>query len=601
MLKMKHRKIPTIRHTLIRNVVMIVILLTFSVTLIGSLMFYNSMLQQSISTSISALTAMSDSIDAGLRQLEFGASLLATDHGMQDDLQLYFQLNAKNRKNTSQPQYELNNSILQRLQKVSSLFPIYAMGIYYHADNNIQYFSNIVLHELYELASVADAVELVRAAPDSFQYSSVFCIWKSQRYFAVVRSIGDQRTLHPFAELALIINATSISNWISQDSINAFSSFCLLDQAGIPLYNYGSQGLSDAIQKRYTSMLSKETSGRLDSIQGHQLLYVRMQNAPWTLAATISPSTLMRSTMAAVFILPLVGLLCAILAILMINRTSHHIIEPLHRVIQDSERVAEGELIETMPSHDFIETDEVSQNLNRTVGKLRENLDTIYKKEIKQRETEFYSLQAQINPHFLYNTLDTINLMLLVRQEYDISELIVDLAEILRFHVSKGKTIISLRDELSMTEKYLHIMEYRFNGRLHHQLDCTPDSLDCKVAKLLVQPLVENAILHGIEGTNKQCTVTIRSYIRNNNLFIEVHDDGVGIDPEAAVSITNGTYHKQYSTHSGVGLRNIFQRIKLFYGPEYGLSIAPSESGGTDVELRIPADAKEDEHETPVG
>ena len=134
----------------------------------------------------------------------------------------------------------------------------------------------------------------------------------------------------------------------------------------------------------------------------------------------------------------------------------------------------------------------------------------------------------------------------------------------------------------------MQIMEYRFKDRLHYETDCAPETLQYPIVRLLVQPLVENAVLHGMENNSDPCTVSLRSWFEDGQLLVEVRDDGAGIDPETAAKIMDGTYQKDYTRSSGVGLKNIVQRVRLYYGPQYGLRIEPMPQGGTQARLNLP-------------
>ena len=273
---------------------------------------------------------------------------------------------------------------------------------------------------------------------------------------------------------------------------------------------------------------------------------------------------LMKSVLRATMVQPIVALICLGLSLLLVIRTAYRIENLIRSLIDDMRKVEEGSLLEVRENDEVAEVHALSSHMNHMILRLRKALENLYKKDIKQTEVELYSLQAQINPHFFYNTLEVINMMLLVREQYDLSELVVDLADIMRFNVSRKQLCIPLRDEMDMIDKYLEIMRARFGSRFSSRLENDADTLDCPVVKLLIQPIVENAVLYGIENCQENCEVVVRSRLEDGLLVVEVEDNGSGIDPAVAEAINDGSYRGAYGKHSGIGMRNIIQRIRLY-------------------------------------
>ena len=586
MARKAQKHIRSIRWTLTRNVAAIVAVLTLVISAAGSALFYRSATAQNVTIRINAVKNIAANIASELSQLEFSAALLATNSQLQENLRRAQEFDTQEGAAVSTEQYILMQEIRRSLAELSAVPAVYALGVYYHANDQVRFFSGITRYDLYNLQAVREAVMKVRGAPNTVQYSRVFSLWKTQKCIALVRQAGNNKTLHPFAELALLVNASSFTRMLSNQDEGAASLY-LLDEAGGVISSAG--GSAESAAELGVAMSDFETgSGVLPGGIGSQILYARIDGAPWTLIELTDNTGIIRSIAFNAMLLPLIAVCCLLCSLLVINRMARRLEYQLHAVIDDMERVANGALVEAVPNHAFRETDDVCVNLNRMVKRLKEDLDTIYRKEIKQKEAEFYSLQAQINPHFFYNTLDVINMLLLVRSQYDLSELVVDLADILRFNVSRRQTVIPLGDEIALIGKYMQIMEYRFKDRLHYETDCAPETLQYPIVRRLVQPLVENAVLHGMENNSDPCTVSLRSWFEDGQLLVEVRDDGAGIDPETAAKIMDGTYQKDYTRSSGVGLKNIVQRVRLYYGPQYGLRIEPMPQGGTLARLNLP-------------
>ena len=206
------------------------------------------------------------------------------------------------------------------------------------------------------------------------------------------------------------------------------------------------------------------------------------------------------------------------------------------------------------------------------------------------RSSEARALQAQINPHFLYNILDMINWHILSGEKEDASEAVLSLSRFYKMTLSKADIFVPLRDELEQVKTYVKLQNMRFEGRIHLVIDIPDELIEQKVPKLVLQPVVENSILHGIQEKEvPEGTIVIYAWTEENDLVFTVHDDGIGIDPETLATILS----KEKSTGArssgtNIAVSNIHQRLQLLFGEEYGLSFRSEPGEGTEVEIRIP-------------
>lgn len=223
---------------------------------------------------------------------------------------------------------------------------------------------------------------------------------------------------------------------------------------------------------------------------------------------------------------------------------------------------------------------------NFMVRKIKQLICEVYQEKISQKNAEIKALQAQINPHFLYNTLDSINWMLIERGEMDISDVVISLGSILRYSISGKEGMVPLQDEMQYTDSYLCIQKNRMEERLNYQLDVAEDTLHYIVPKLILQPIVENAVLHGIEPKLEGGTVRVQSFLKENFLVISVKDDGVGMPEEKLEKLRAGISgdDEQYDR---IGMKNIQRRLELCFGAESHMEIESSMENGTEVILWI--------------
>jgi two-component system sensor histidine kinase YesM len=221
------------------------------------------------------------------------------------------------------------------------------------------------------------------------------------------------------------------------------------------------------------------------------------------------------------------------------------------------------------------------------VRKMRGLMADIVREQESKRKSELDALQAQINPHFLYNTLDSIVWMTEKGQYRDAVVMVTSLAKLFRISLSKGRNIIPVSAELEHVRNYLIIQNYRYKNKFRYSIDAQPEALRCVTIKLIVQPLVENSIYHGMEYMDNDGEIKIRAYLKGDDLFIDVADNGPGIPEERAAALFDGS--TPTGKGSGIGLKNIRERIQLYFGKQYGLSLFSEPDVGTTAQIHLPA------------
>ncbi|MDF2484067.1 MAG: histidine kinase [Herbinix sp.] len=205
-----------------------------------------------------------------------------------------------------------------------------------------------------------------------------------------------------------------------------------------------------------------------------------------------------------------------------------------------------------------------------------------YESRLEERKAQLMALQAQINPHFLYNTLENINWMAIRKNAPEISSLVTTLAKYFRLSLNKGKILVSIEDEIELIKTYLAIQNARFDGGLDYEINIDPECKNYSIPKLTLQPIVENSVLHGIlKKPEKSGNITIETQFQEDELLIIITDNGVGMEQERVAQLLNS----QQSSH--YGLFNVQERLKLYYGEKYGMRIASIPGQGTTVTLHL--------------
>jgi len=232
------------------------------------------------------------------------------------------------------------------------------------------------------------------------------------------------------------------------------------------------------------------------------------------------------------------------------------------------------------------EIGELGKDFNIMIAKIRELIRLNTQQQELKRRSELKALQMQINPHFLYNTLDSIIWMAEGRKEEEVITMVSALAKLFRLGISKGQEIIPIGQEIEHVESYLTIQKIRYKDKLDYEISVDPEIRRFRTVKLILQPLVENAIYHGIKNKAEAGKIVVSGRRTETGVELAVSDDGVGMGAEQLQSLLS---RSSEPNGNGLGVRNVDERIKLYFGDEYGLMYESAEDEGTTVRVRLPA------------
>jgi len=236
------------------------------------------------------------------------------------------------------------------------------------------------------------------------------------------------------------------------------------------------------------------------------------------------------------------------------------------------------------PVYGIYELDKIEDCFDSMVKAVQEHINREYKAKIDKEAAQYRALQAQINPHFLYNTLETINGLLILSGNSEASKLVVNLGELLRHSIRETGDLVTIESEVWQIERYLYIFKVRLGERLSYTIDLEPNLSCCLIPKFIIQPIVENAVIHGVEKVSYPVAIHICICTLEGDLVVTVSDNGFGIKDnfKAAISVTTS------KDSNSIGISNVISRIHLLYGERYGLKIESIQSGGTKVTIRLP-------------
>ena len=278
------------------------------------------------------------------------------------------------------------------------------------------------------------------------------------------------------------------------------------------------------------------------------------------------------------------------LMLMLINAfISSRITNPIHELEKSVNAIEAGELDKEVYIGGSYEIRHLGRSIGDMAKRIKMLMQDIVAEHESKRKSEFDTLQSQINPHFLYNTLDIIVWMIENEKKQEAVKVVTALARFFRISLSKGKSIITVRDELEHVRSYLTIQQMRFKNKFSYEIKAGEEVMELACLKLMLQPLVENAIYHGMEFMDGDGEILVAVERREEDLWIEVRDNGLGMTKEQAESLLGEKPHISSKRGSGIGVKNVNERIRLYFGEAYGLVIVSEPDEGTAIRIHLPA------------
>lgn len=291
----------------------------------------------------------------------------------------------------------------------------------------------------------------------------------------------------------------------------------------------------------------------------------------------------------------IISIISIFMAILIAFFFSNNIVTPLQHLKKKMKKVQAGNFEERAEIYRRDEIGSLAEGFNVMVSKINRLVKEVYEARLRERDAELSALQSQINPHFLYNTFELVNMIAIENRQFEISDIISSLGRLLRYTVDKKERPVVLKEEIRFIKAYLRIFSIRYGERLQTRIIVDPSLEYCLIPKLIIQPLVENAIQHGIKENTGEITIEAKG--DSEYLYISVTDNGVGIHEEQSRVLKEKIYGEESSHEDmeafgakkrGYALRNIHQRLKILYGEEYGLAIDNTLEKGCKFTVKMP-------------
>ncbi|OXM83405.1 cache domain-containing sensor histidine kinase [Paenibacillus rigui] len=419
--------------------------------------------------------------------------------------------------------------------------------------------------------------------------------------FSIARMLRDPRVYDRFIGVLVIDMAEHVvSNLLHQVELSKHQTVYLTDKDGTVIWHPDKTRIGQpALSGEMVSRMAGAQEGIEKAVLGHEnkyAVYTTIRYTGWKLVAEVPAGEIARQAVTlnrfsgAAFLLGV-----SVLFLLLVFVLLAFVIRSLNRRVQLVIRAIHKEGLEHLDEPQG----KVAGNLNvlersvdHMIHKVKDLMEETYTSKVQEREAQLRALQAQINPHFLYNTLDTINWIAVGHGATDISQMIDALAKYFRLSLNKGRDTVSVEDELNLAKVYLEIQQNRFPHRFDLTIEADPEVMGLMIPKLTLQPIVENALLHGIRKSPKQNgSIRIEATRTEEELLLSVSDNGIGMTEEQAAKLLTEPRPQSRTDGSGssYGLYNVHERIRLFAGDGYGLTIDSVAGEGTTVRILLKA------------
>ncbi|GAA0084384.1 sensor histidine kinase [Clostridium sp. CTA-7] len=364
----------------------------------------------------------------------------------------------------------------------------------------------------------------------------------------------------------------------------------LIDSTGEIIYHPRQQLIySDLVKENNYDAANYEDGNHIEKFQGNKRLVTvkTVGYTGWKIVA-ISPMSDITADYYEMKIFAIFIMFFAIFTLISINMfVSSRIANPIKSLEKSVKQFENGIANLNISESGSYEIQHLGKAIRSMVNEMNILMDNVMKEQEEKRKSELNALQAQINPHFLYNTLDSI-IWMIENENYDGAIVMVTaLARFFRISLSKGKNVITVRDELEHARNYLTIQNIRYKNKFTYDIKSEEETLNLTSIKLIIQPLIENAIYHGMEYMSGDGDILVKSYIKNSELYIDIIDNGLGMPQEVADKLLTNESNSQ-KKGSGIGLRNVHERIQLYFGKDYGLQIYSEPDEGTTIRVHMP-------------
>ncbi|MBJ6362507.1 histidine kinase [Paenibacillus sp. GCM10012307] len=575
----------SIRVKLLFYFVIIILLSILSLGFLGSYLYKNSIEEEMGSHTIQMMNQVKDYIESNLKEMDHIIAYLSIENELID----FLKADGREVARIADLGDQVRNRLAIYERERPEIAGILAVG------QNSAFASNTI--ERIERNPLTDEewYQIAVKYPDKLHLFShpigrnirVNQNLSVDQVLSVAKAVRDQISGEVIGVLLIDMKLDFIRSIVESVSLGKSGFIFIVEETGGVVYSPANH----IVYRISSDWLKEKTGSLIKPIFGldYRIIYNTFENNGWRIVGVVPLNESLKVVSDLQLSMVIIALITLFLAFIASTFFTNSIVRPVAKLRSLMRKVEEGELHLRFRSKRNDEIGQLGNSFNKMVEEIENLINLVYMEQKAKREAELKALQAQIKPHFLYNTLDTIHWMAQDRDAQDIVEIIVALTNLLRIGLSKGNEIIPITHELQHVESYLVIQMARYEDKLAYEIFVSDDVKGCRVLKIILQPLVENAIYHGIKTKQGPGKIMIRCFREGDNLLLTVEDDGAGI-PEDKLALLRESIQsvKAVDGNQGYGLLNVNERIKLSYGSAYGISVHSELGKGTVTIAQLP-------------
>lgn len=413
----------------------------------------------------------------------------------------------------------------------------------------------------------------------------------------IAKAILDLTTMKPIGYINIVYEREYFGDIVKDNSTEYSGASYVVDRNGIIVVTNHEKYLGTHFPVAIEALRETDTS-RYDILNDTNSFYYVGNEMPngWTLVEAVSVKEFYKNTYRVIGLTGIFLLGILILSFFSINMATKHIARPTQDLLESMKLFGKGNLSHRVEVKTTDEIGQIGSEYNRMAENIETLIEKVYKMEITQKQAEIDFLCMQINPHFLYNTLDTISWMAIMQGNLDISEMTISLADLLRAMIKKDR-FVTVEEEMKTVKDYLLIQGQRFGDKISVLYDVDEQAYPCQVPNFILQPLIENAIIHGLEPKLEKGMLCVRIKLEKDTVVFSIADDGVGMSREEIREL----YEKceMDETNQNIGLKNVYRRLILCYGESSRLHIESEKHRGTKINFILPMMIKDNSSDKP--
>ena len=406
----------------------------------------------------------------------------------------------------------------------------------------------------------------------------------------LAKRVIDSRNGKTFGVLLLNITENEISDIYTSMGPEGITSNFILDNQGMIISSQNPEDVLKQLEneKLKKLILGKESFSEIERIGWKRTLVtsITMGKEGWRFVSVIPVRGLTSDIDKTRIVVILLVLMCFLMAIVAASLLSRVIVKPLTGLTGKMDEIKDGNLEVVCEVGSRDEIGKLASGFNLMVMRIKELLNKSMQEQKKLREYELALIQAQIKPHFLYNSLELIYTLCGMAGAKEAQTATKSLADFYRIALSKGQEVISLEEEIKNVKDYLNIQRYRYCDVFDYEIQIPDEIKKSKILKLTLQPLIENSIYHGLKTKGSYGKIQVKGYLEEQNVHVVVRDDGVGMSRERIEKILDDRHPEKLK--ESFGLRSVDERLRLFFGEQYGLKIESEPGRGTVINITIP-------------